>query len=353
MYPIYLRTRCSLADVRQPRRHHRQLVDRERPLLRRLHAAPRGEAGGVASGTEAYYSFDWGNVHFICLDSAEGDRTPPSTMIDWLQNDLLAHQRRTGSSRTGTTRRTPWARTTRTPRPSWCRCAELPVDPRERGVDLVLTGHSHSYERSFLIDGHYGTSATLNPATHALDGGDGRTTAGDGAYMKPQPAQRRTKARCTWSRELGADLGRKSRPSGDVHRRQPARLGGARGRRRSPRRDHSRLHRRCCDHRRHLHDPQGSRNRSHAHLDRAGAHRDPHTDANRTPTATPPEPQLRRATRTATQTATPTRTATATRTPTLSRTATRTADSDDKSARRRVPRQRRRHRRRSPLPLTW
>ena len=24
------------------------------------------------------------------------------------------------------------------------------------GVDLVLTGHSHSYERSFLLDGHYG-----------------------------------------------------------------------------------------------------------------------------------------------------------------------------------------------------
>ena len=33
-----------------------------------------GEAGGVASGTEAYYSFDYGNMHFICLDSYETDR---------------------------------------------------------------------------------------------------------------------------------------------------------------------------------------------------------------------------------------------------------------------------------------
>jgi hypothetical protein len=30
------------------------------------------EAGGVASGTEAYYSFDYANVHFIVLDS-EGE----------------------------------------------------------------------------------------------------------------------------------------------------------------------------------------------------------------------------------------------------------------------------------------
>ena len=30
-----------------------------------------GEAGGVASGTEAYYSFDFGNIHFIVLDSME------------------------------------------------------------------------------------------------------------------------------------------------------------------------------------------------------------------------------------------------------------------------------------------
>ena len=54
------------------------------------------------------------------------------------------------------------------------------------GVDLVLTGHSHSYERSFLIDGHYGTSGHLGTGDHALDAGDGRTTAGgDGAYIKP------------------------------------------------------------------------------------------------------------------------------------------------------------------------
>jgi len=53
----------------------------------------------------------------------------------------------------------------------------------QAGVDLVLTGHSHSYERSFLLDGHYGASSTLTPAM-ILDDGDGRPF-GDGAYEKP------------------------------------------------------------------------------------------------------------------------------------------------------------------------
>ncbi len=122
------------------------------------------QAGGVASSTEAYYSFDWGNVHFICLDSSEGDRTPPSPMITWLQNDLagqpttdwiVAYWHHPPYTKGGHNSDTE---------------TEL-VQMRENllpileagGVDLVLTGHSHSYERSFLIDGHYGTSAPGAP----------------------------------------------------------------------------------------------------------------------------------------------------------------------------------------------
>jgi len=50
------------------------------------------------------------------------------------------------------------------------------------GVDAVFCGHSHSYERSYLIDGHYGVSSTLTPSM-ILDAGDGRPT-GDGFYRK-------------------------------------------------------------------------------------------------------------------------------------------------------------------------
>lgn len=140
------------------------------------------QAGGVASGTEAYYSFDYGNIHFVCLDSMESDRTPGGAMLTWLEDDLLAatadwviafwhHPPYTKGSHNSDTE------------------SEL-IDMRQNvlpilddlGVDLVLTGHSHSYERSILLDAHYGVSTTL-AGSMILDGGDGRLD-GDGAYHK-------------------------------------------------------------------------------------------------------------------------------------------------------------------------
>ena len=50
------------------------------------------------------------------------------------------------------------------------------------GVDLVLSGHSHSYERSFLLDGHYGKLITLTAAMKK-NAGDGRVR-GNGPYLK-------------------------------------------------------------------------------------------------------------------------------------------------------------------------
>ena len=49
-----------------------------------------GEAGGVGSGSEAYYSFDYANIHFVVLDSQGSDRSEPplGAMLNWLQNDL-------------------------------------------------------------------------------------------------------------------------------------------------------------------------------------------------------------------------------------------------------------------------
>ena len=58
------------------------------------------------------------------------------------------------------------------------------------GVDLVLCGHSHSYERSYQLDGHYGLSTTFDPAFQ-VDSGDGNP-AGDGAYERNAGANRGT-----------------------------------------------------------------------------------------------------------------------------------------------------------------
>ena len=143
----------------------------------------QGQAGGIASGTEAYYSFDYGNIHFISLESFETDRSAPGPMMTWLRNDLAA-----------TTQ--PWiiAFWHHPPYSKGSHNSDADVESVQMrqnalpileaaGVDLVLTGHSHSYERSFLLDGHYGVSSTLTPAM-ILDGGDGRES-GTGAYQKP------------------------------------------------------------------------------------------------------------------------------------------------------------------------
>jgi hypothetical protein len=57
----------------------------------------------------------------------------------------------------------------------------LPILERH-GVDLVLAGHSHSYERSMLLDGHYGSSDTLTAAMKK-DPSSGRRDQG-GPYVK-------------------------------------------------------------------------------------------------------------------------------------------------------------------------
>ena len=58
----------------------------------RNHTMPTGgEAGGVPSGTEAYYAFDYGNIHFVCLDSFDSNRSSRGAMATWLRNDLEAN----------------------------------------------------------------------------------------------------------------------------------------------------------------------------------------------------------------------------------------------------------------------
>jgi len=142
-----------------------------------------GEAGGEPSGTEAYYSFDHGNVHFICLDSHDSDRSPGSAMLTWLEDDLEAV---TADWVIAFWHHPPYSKGSHDSddegRLIDMREYVLPV-LEDYGVDLVLSGHSHSYERSLLIDGHYGHSSTLD-GSMILDGGDGNI-AGDGAYGKP------------------------------------------------------------------------------------------------------------------------------------------------------------------------
>ena len=140
------------------------------------------EAGGVASGTESYYSFDYGNIHFVCLNSYDVDRASDSAMLQWLQSDLAVNDK---EWLIAFFHHPPYTKGSHDS-DSESRLVEMRENAlpllEAAGVDLVLTGHSHSYERSYLIDGHYDVSSTF-AATMQKNAGDGRPS-GNGAYAK-------------------------------------------------------------------------------------------------------------------------------------------------------------------------
>jgi hypothetical protein len=136
----------------------------------------------LPSGSELYYSFDYANIHFVALDSFLSSRLPDGPMLTWLRNDLASTEK-------------DWiiAYWHHPPYSFSGHHSDLEgfsIEMRqyavpileEYGVDLVLCGHNHDYERSFLIDGHYGYSWDLNPSM-VLNSGLGHAD-GDGPYRK-------------------------------------------------------------------------------------------------------------------------------------------------------------------------
>ena len=155
-----------------------------------LFALPRsGQSGGVPSNTEAYYSFDHGNVHFISLDSYDSPRAPTGAMATWLLQDL-AYAELNSDWIIAYWHHPPYTKGSHNS-DDVADSDGIMRDMRQNilpileahGVDLVLSGHSHSYERSFLIDNHYGLSSTFNTSTMRLDGTAGRISE-LGAYQK-------------------------------------------------------------------------------------------------------------------------------------------------------------------------
>lgn len=137
----------------------------------------QGEAGGTASGTEAYYSFDYANVHYVVLDSTETPLQNGQAMLQWLASDLQSTDQ---DWIIAFWHHAPYSKGSHDSDSEgllvWMRQNALPI-LEAGGVDLVLSGHSHSYERSFLLDSHYGLSTTLSPQ-NILDSGSGSLQAG-------------------------------------------------------------------------------------------------------------------------------------------------------------------------------
>jgi 3',5'-cyclic AMP phosphodiesterase CpdA len=127
------------------------------PYLENFHL-PRNDLESAGR----YYSFDWGNAHFVALDSElyyDDEGGDPERQKAWLERDL------------GETRQ-PWKFVFfhRPPYSSSEHGSDLlvredlePVLARH-GVDLVFSGHDHDYERTVQIKG----------VTYVVTGGGGK-----------------------------------------------------------------------------------------------------------------------------------------------------------------------------------
>jgi acid phosphatase type 7 len=145
----------------------------------------QGESGGVPSGNKRYYSFDYGDVHFVCLDSMTNDRSTNGPMANWLRADLEANTKTWTIAYFHHPPYTKGSHDSDNPNADF----EL-IEMRENivpileayNVDIVMAGHSHCYERSYLLHGHYGYSESLQPEM-ILDRGSGDPFTAD-PYVK-------------------------------------------------------------------------------------------------------------------------------------------------------------------------
>ncbi|NHM08065.1 hypothetical protein G4D82_12605 [Flavobacterium sp. CYK-4] len=121
-----------------------------------------GECGGVASNSPKYYSYNYANIHFISLDTYGAENTVGSPMRTWLENDLAANTQRwtvvymhhppytLGTHNSDTELELIQVRQNIVPL------------LESYKVDLVLAGHSHVNERSYMMKGHLGNSTTFS-----------------------------------------------------------------------------------------------------------------------------------------------------------------------------------------------
>jgi len=153
----------------------------------------RGEAGGYPSGTESFYSFDLGNIHFLSLDSY-GLEDKKFMLYDtigrqaqWIKKDLATNNNKDwviaywhhppytmGSHNSDEESELGEIRE-----------KVLPILERY-GVDLVLCGHSHVYERSRLMKGYYGKEADFDEVKYNINSSSAKDdgTPNSAPYVK-------------------------------------------------------------------------------------------------------------------------------------------------------------------------
>ena len=134
----------------------------------------QAELGGVASDTERYYSIDYGKLHLIFLDSNDAAFSADDKMIKWLRKDLQMTDQKWLIAFMHHPPYTRGKHNSNNPKDSGSRMFNMRkrVIPvlEEAGVDMVISGHSHSYERSYLIDCHYGLTSDFRESSKLQPG---------------------------------------------------------------------------------------------------------------------------------------------------------------------------------------
>lgn len=144
------------------------------PYFKIFNMPIEGEAGGLPSHAESYYSVNYGPVHLVALDTEMRDVTGLQLMdgkgmqYEWLKADLAANK-------------LPWVVVYfhKPPYSKGSHDSDTELDMKhlrehvnplfeQYKVDLVIAGHSHVYERSYPMRGHWGVNDTFDVATHVV-----------------------------------------------------------------------------------------------------------------------------------------------------------------------------------------
>jgi len=148
--------------------NHEYLTDSAAPYLA-VHAAP---ACGVPSQDAGrYYSFDWGDAHFVSIDSNILGGDAGTRMLAWLDADLAATKK---YWKIAFVHHPPYPTGAHLGDPL-CALVEQQVNPivERHGVQLVLAGHEHGYERSFPLVSGQKADASVPSTTYLITGGGG------------------------------------------------------------------------------------------------------------------------------------------------------------------------------------
>ena len=165
-------------------------ASRSMPYHQNFSVPQNGEAGGVASNHQNFYSYNVGNIHFISIDSygTESDGTSIQTsgsslLKTWIDADLAAN---TSKWTVAYWHHPPYTKGSHNSdsegdlvniRNNFIGYLEA------RGVDMIICGHTHVYERGYLIKNYTGNWSSFSGANAVSMSSGKYTSSSDCPYV--------------------------------------------------------------------------------------------------------------------------------------------------------------------------